>query len=87
MLPALPDDWHTGTFKGVCARGAFELDYTWENKRVTALKIISKAGGICRLEGKAGVKVSCNGKLVKINVLGNGNVELETVKGGVYVVE
>ena len=34
LLPALPDEWSEGAFKGVCARGAFELDYTWKNKRL-----------------------------------------------------
>lgn len=87
LLPALPDEWQTGTFKGVCARGAFELDYTWQNKRVTQLRIISKVGGICRLEGKVNVKISCNGQLVKFNKLTNGNIEFKTIKGGVYFVE
>ena len=26
LLPALPKEWSAGRFKGVCARGAFELD-------------------------------------------------------------
>jgi alpha-L-fucosidase 2 len=87
LLPALPDDWQTGTFKGVCARGAFELDYTWQNKQVTQLKITSKAGEMCRLEGKSNIKISCNGKMVDFNKLRDGKVEFKTVKGGVYVVE
>lgn len=87
LLPALPDEWQTGTFKGVCARGAFELDYTWQNKQVTQLKITSKAGELCRLEGKTNIKVSSNGKPLKINTLANGLIEFKTVKGGVYIVE
>ncbi|TAE34852.1 MAG: glycoside hydrolase family 95 protein [Cytophagales bacterium] len=67
LLPALPDDWQTGTFKGVCARGAFELDYTWQNKQVTKLKITSKAGEMCKLEGQPTTKISCNGKVVTYN--------------------
>ena len=87
LLPALPDEWQTGEFKGVCARGAFELDYTWQNKQVMQLKIISKAGGICRLEGKPNIKIRNDGKLSKFNTLANGNIEFQTVKGGIYVVE
>jgi alpha-L-fucosidase 2 len=87
LLPALPDEWNKGTFKGVCARGAFELDYTWQNKQVTQLKITSKAGEMCRLEGKPNIKISNNGKAVAFNKLGDGNIEFKTVKGGVYVVE
>jgi alpha-L-fucosidase 2 len=87
LLPALPDDWRSGAFKGVCARGAFELDYVWENKQLTQLKIKSKAGKTCRLEAKPTVKVSSKGKEVKFNPLAGGIIEFDTVKGGVYVVE
>ena len=87
LLPALPDEWQTGTFKGVCARGAFELDYTWQNKQVTQLKITSKAGEMCRLEAKPNIKISSNGKPLKFNTLANGVIEFKTVKGEVYVVE
>ena len=87
LLPALPDDWHTGSYKGVCARGAFELDYAWQNKQVTQLKITSKAGGICRLEGSKNNKITCNKKPIKFDRLSNGSIEFKTAKGGVYVVE
>lgn len=88
LLPALPDDWGSGAFKGVCARGAFELDYVWNNKQLTQLKIKSKAGGICRLEALPNVKVvTQNGKTVAFQKLPNGIIEIKTVKGEVYVVE
>jgi alpha-L-fucosidase 2 len=87
LLPALPDDWQTGTFKGVCARGAFELDYTWKNKQVTQLKITSKAGEMCRIEAKPNVKISNNGKAITFNKLAGGNIEFKTIKGEVYIVE
>lgn len=88
LLPALPDDWSSGFFKGVCARGAFELDYVWKNKQLTQLKIKSKAGGICRLEALPRAKVvTQNGKTVEFQRLANGTIEIKTVKGEVYVVE
>ena len=87
LLPALPDEWQTGIFKGVCARGAFELEYSWQNKQVTQLTITSKAGELCRLEGKPNIKISSSGKPVKFNTLANGLIEFKTVKGGKYVFE
>ena len=31
LLPALPKNWPTGHFDGVCARGAFELKMLWDD--------------------------------------------------------
>ncbi len=84
LLPALPDEWSEGNFKGVCARGAFELDFAWKNKAVTQLDILSKAGEVCRLAYKPGMKVSNNGKKVALKVLSDGKIEFGTVKGGKY---
>lgn len=45
LLPALPDAWETGTIKGICARGGFELELYWDKKRLSKLIILSKLGG------------------------------------------
>ncbi len=84
LLPALPDEWKDGAFKGVCARGAFELDYAWKDKKITQLNITSKAGETCRIENKPGLKISSNGKKIKFKKISNGIIEFETVKGAVY---
>jgi alpha-L-fucosidase 2 len=87
LLPALPDEWSDGAFKGVCARGAFELDYVWKNKQVTKIEILSKAGEICRIESKHGTKITSNGKAIKFNKLPEGIIEFTTVKGQRYFME
>lgn len=87
LLPALPDEWSEGKFKGVCARGAFELDFAWKNKMLTQLSILSKAGEVCRLEYKTGLKISSNGKNIKYLKLPNGLVEFQTIKGHTYQVK
>lgn len=84
LLPALPDEWSDGEFKGVCARGAFELDYAWKNKRITRLKILSKAGEVCKLEYVPAMKIKSNGKPVKYAKLQNGRIEFKTQKGFSY---
>ncbi len=50
LLPALPDDWRSGKFTGLCARGGFVVDAAWENGRVTKLRIMPKLGGKCILK-------------------------------------
>ena len=85
LLPAFPDEWTEGEFKGVCARGAFELNFTWENRKVTSIRIVSKAGGVCRIATGRNINITCNGKTVKYTKLSNGIVELNTIKGEVYV--
>ena len=86
LLPALPDEWSEGNFKGVCARGAFELDFTWKNKAITQLNILSKAGQVCRIEYIPGMKISSNGKKVDYKILTGGKIEFKTVKNSVYQV-
>jgi alpha-L-fucosidase 2 len=45
LLPALPDDWDTGSVKGICARGGFEISMEWKNKTLIKLKVKSAKGG------------------------------------------
>ena len=50
LLPALPDAWNEGEYKGLCARGGFDIDVKWKNGRVTAVNVHSKAGNVCKLK-------------------------------------
>lgn len=47
VLPAIPDDWSSGEFRGLCARGGFTVDARWYGGAVTSLRISSKKGGEC----------------------------------------
>jgi alpha-L-fucosidase 2 len=48
LLPALPE----GNIFGVCARGGFELSFKWEKGNLHEVKVLSKAGNICKLKYK-----------------------------------
>ncbi|KQC31665.1 glycosyl hydrolase family 95 catalytic domain-containing protein [Flagellimonas eckloniae] len=49
LLPALPDALADGTVSGVCARGGFELSFTWKNSVLQEVEVLSKSGENCTL--------------------------------------
>jgi len=49
LLPALPDEWKSGSISGLMARGGFKIDMTWANHKIVKLVIHSSLGGNCRL--------------------------------------
>jgi alpha-L-fucosidase 2 len=84
LLPALPDEWASGSFEGVCARGAFELKFTWKNKSIVNVEVLSKAGQFCRIRAGGLKNVTSNGKKVKITTYPDGSVGFETKPGNNY---
>lgn len=45
LFPALPDAWSEGSVKGICARGGFEIEMTWNDKKPEKVIVSSKNGG------------------------------------------
>jgi alpha-L-fucosidase 2 len=50
VLPSLPDVWGDGSFKGIRARGDFEIDAEWHEGKVTSLRITSGSGNRCAVK-------------------------------------
>ena len=69
LLPALPVDWKDGKVKGLCARGAFVVDITWEKGYLHQAIVHSGAGEICVL--RTSVPVSVKGASSKSRKEGN----------------
>lgn len=82
FLPAIPDDWQSGEIKGLKARGGFEVDITWKNKKITKLTIQSSLGGNCKIKTPNALKLEGKSKLIT----GNDKTVFDfmTVKGGKY---
>ena len=64
LLPALPKEWSDGQVSGLMARGGFEINMTWKDRRITKLEIISHNGGNCRV--KLGQDITGDVKLKKV---------------------
>ncbi len=58
LLPALPKAWASGKVTGLKARGGFEIDLEWADRKVTKAVVRSKLGGNLRLRTNDPVTVS-----------------------------
>lgn len=82
LLPALPDEWQTGSFRGLVARGGFEVDCNWRCARITAVSIRSTVGGILSIDlsGYKVIRITKNG--VSTNLECRGEIyTLDTERG------
>jgi alpha-L-fucosidase 2 len=62
LLPALPDQWASGSIQGLRARGNFEItDLQWKDGKVVALSIKSLSGGKCIVRSPNQLKESVKG--------------------------
>lgn len=86
ILPALPEAWNTGSFKGIKARGNFELDAKWSNNELSELKIISNSGKDCEIK-YPGISQYVSAELTGVTILDADKIKLETVPGGIYTLK
>jgi alpha-L-fucosidase 2 len=68
LLPALPKAWPTGSFKGLRARGGFEVDAAWKDGALAEATIRSGVGGPC--------KVRYGAKTVDLKTAAGGTIVL-----------
>jgi alpha-L-fucosidase 2 len=71
LLPALPTSWHTGSFKGLCARGGITVDCKWHDGMVTQVGITTKSNRrvILRLPDGTTLSIKCKaGRYQKIEL-------------------
>ncbi len=84
ILPALCPSWESGSFRGLKARGGFEVSCTWEKGVITKCEINSLCGNKCRIV--CGESVKINGGAVE-TVYTDGAAEFPTQKGKCYFIE
>ena len=85
LLAALPDAWANGEVRGLRARGGFELDLTWNNKKLKNGTLRSQAGSSCTI--RLHHPFSIKGISVKSKPDNGGyTATFVTKKGGVYAI-
>jgi len=87
LLPALPAKWSTGRYKGLKARGAFEVSCTWRNGSVIEAEICSLKGLPCRVHNMRpwkSVKVVSGTNNVTYSCDANGVLGFDTEAGKTY---
>jgi alpha-L-fucosidase 2 len=86
FLPALPRQWPNGSIKGICARGAIELDLSWASGKATLVVLRPRVGGEHKLRAPRGQQIAGiteNGKQQKVSIA-DGTVRLRMAAGKKY---
>ena len=89
VLPALPDAWATGSYKGLTARGGFEVDVAWENGTATEVSITSNTGEelVFKYCGAANATVvDSKGNPVSFTSEGSNLIRFATTEGETYTI-
>ena len=84
LLPALPVAWPRGSVRGLCARGGFVVDVTWDDGALTQATILSKLGVTCKVHITKPVIVTCDNVSVPAYHPAPGVTTFETHAGKTY---
>ncbi len=82
-LASLPDEWVSGSYKGLAARGGFVLDVHWANGCADTMTVYSKTDNICRIKypGIADAKAD-----FKFTVIDKNRIEFAAESGKTYTI-
>jgi len=84
FLPALPAAWGEGDVEALCARGGFEVSFSWKQGVLSRAKIKSKLGKTCRIRTDHAVLLETDGKQARTLRPKDGLVQFETSPGRTY---
>ena len=89
LLPALPSAWPAGSFRGLRARGALEVDLTWRNGKAAAAKLRAGVDGPLTFavpEGQKIVAITASNGPLRLARTANGAVTAVLKAGAEYSV-
>lgn len=86
LLPALPAVWADGYFKGLKARGGFEISVSWVKGALVSGQVRAGIDGSCRLRSTAVIKeVRCGDEMVRFERPEDGVTEFAAQAGKTYL--
>ena len=83
ILAALPEAWSDGEFKGLRARGGFELSAKWSGGRLDGVSVRSLAGNTCRIVCGEHTRITCGENEISFTY-DKGAASFETEAGRTY---
>ena len=83
LLPALPTAWPSGHVRGLRARGGYEVDLEWRDRRLTQAVIHSQYGGLCKIQTK-NVELIPHNSQVTLKQISDNIAALDVSPKGVY---
>lgn len=89
ILPTLPYEWKDGSFKGLRARGNFEVDVQWSDMRANAIHIQSDSGNKLKLNYpkiNGATVVDASGSPISYTSEGADYIEFPTKAGESYTI-
>ncbi len=92
LLPALPEQWHSGELSGIKARGGFVISIEWQDEKLKSATVLSCANTSTKLRTKTAVSVwDEGGKNViaksKQDVCGTWLTEWKALEDSKYLVQ
>ena len=78
FLPALPEQWRTGYYKGLCVRGGGITDVAWENGAIKNVLLKATTNNLFRIKVpiNAQTKFLLNGETYKVESIEGGIVKI-----------
>jgi len=87
FLPALPDEWATGSVQGLRARGGFEVNMQWKDGQLSEVQLRSDLGKPAVIQTDQKVRVTSSGQEVQLNFPDSNHISFDTTAGATYHID
>lgn len=90
ILPAIPELWATGYYKGLIGRGNFQFNVSWANMKLKSVSVKARSGGNLKLyypNIARGVLKNSKDANMKFNIIDENRIEFDTEVNGVYTID